>query len=280
MNRLIYRIDKTGNLKNLKLHEENLSFPKENEVTVEVKSIGLNFADIFAMLGLYSATPKTPFIPGLEYSGIVTQKGEKINDLNIGDRVMGLTRFGAYSNYLNIDSAYLIKLPPNWNFEEGSAFLVNGLTAYYALMELANIKRNKTVLIHSAVGGVGIYANRIAKMFNAFTIGTIGLPSKIEQAKKEGYDEVIVRGKDFKSQLKEKLNGRSLDIVLECIGGRIFKDSFALLAPQGRFITYGSANFNTKSVKLNYPKLIYNYLSRPKIDPLKMINTNRSVMGF
>ncbi|NOX65767.1 MAG: zinc-binding dehydrogenase [Chlorobi bacterium] len=280
MNRLIYKIDKTGSLGNLKLHEENLPFPKENEVTIEVKSIGLNFADIFAMLGLYSATPKTPFIPGLEYSGIITQKGERVNNFNIDDKVMGLTRFGAYSNFLNIDSSYLIQLPEIWNYEDGAAFLVNGLTAYYALIELGNIKSNKTVLIHSAAGGVGIYANRIAKMFDAFTIGTIGSSSKTEQCKKEGYDKIIVRGKNFKRQLKEKLNERNLDIVLECIGGRIFKDSFALLAPQGRLITYGSANFNTKNIKFGFPKLIYNYLTRPKIDPLQMINANRSVMGF
>jgi len=280
MKRAIYRIDKTGKLNNLKLQEENFSSPKENEVTIEVKSIGLNFADIFAMLGLYSATPKTPFVPGLEYSGIVTQKGELVNDFSIGDKVMGVTKFGAYSNYLNIDSSYLIQLPEDWSFEDGAAFLVNSLTAYYALVELGNIKNNKTVLIHSAAGGVGIYANRIAKRFNAFTIGTVGSSSKVDQCEKEDYDEVIIRGKNFKRQLEEKLSGRNLDIVLECIGGKIFKDSYALLTPQGRLITYGSANFSTKNVKLGFPKLIYNYLSRPKIDPLKMINTNRAVMGF
>jgi len=280
MNRLVYKINKTGNLNNLKLFEENLSLPGANEVTVDVKSIGLNFADIFAMLGLYSATPKTPFIPGLEYSGMVIKKGRNVSNVEVGDKVMGLTRFGAYSDFLNIDSGYLIRLPENWNFEEGAAFLVNSLTAYYALVELGNIKNDQTVLIHSAAGGVGIYANRIAKRFNAFTIGTIGSNAKIDLCKQEGYDEVIVRDKIFKEQLREKLNGRNLDIVLECIGGKIFKDSFVLLSPQGRLITYGSANFNTKSTRLNYLKLIYNYLYRPKVDPLKMINANRSVMGF
>ena len=280
MNRLVYKIDKTGNLNNLKLIEENLNLPGDNEVTVEVKSIGLNFADIFAMLGLYSATPKTPFIPGLEYSGIIIQKGKNADGFEIGDKVMGLTRFGAYSSYLNVNSGYVFPLPHSWTFEEGAAFLVNGLTAYYALVELGNIKLNQTILIHSAAGGVGIYANRIAKKFNAYTIGTIGSNVKIDLCKQEGYDDVIVRGKKFMEQLKEKLNGRNLDIILECIGGRIFKDSFALLSPQGRLITYGSANFNSKSTNINYLKLIFIYLSRPKIDPLKMINTNRSVMGF
>ncbi len=71
MKRKVYRINKAGSLNNLKLIEENLPEPGNNEVTVEVKAIGLNFADLFAIQGLYSATPKGSFIPGLEYSGIV-----------------------------------------------------------------------------------------------------------------------------------------------------------------------------------------------------------------
>ncbi len=280
MNRLVYKIDKTGNLNNLKPGKENLTLPSANEITVEVKAIGLNFADIFAMLGLYSATPKTPFVPGLEYSGVIIQKGKNAGKFEVGDKVMGLTRFGAYTNIINIDFNYLVKLPETWSFEEGAGFLVNSLTAYYGLVELGNIKPGQTVLIHSAAGGVGIYANRIAKKFDAFTIGTIGSNEKYDLCKQEGYNKIIVRGKNFTKQLIEKLNGRNLNLVMECIGGKIFKDSFALLSPQGRLISYGSANFNTKSLMLNYPKLLFKYLSRPKIDPLKMINTNRSVMGF
>ena len=58
------------------------------------------------------------------------------------------------------------------------------------------------------------------------------------------------------------------------------KDSFALLSPEGRLITFGSANFAMPGSRPNPLKLIYKYLTRPKIDPMKMINTNRAVMGF
>ena len=282
MKRKIYIINKTGSVNNLRLLEGDLPAPRGNEITVEVKSVGLNFADIFAMLGLYSATPKGSFIPGLEYSGIVLKKGEAVHTISEGDKIMGLTRFGAYATHLNIDADYVVKIPENWSFENGAAFLVNVLTAYYALVELGNIKNNQTVLIHSAAGGVGIYANRIAKKFDAYTIGTIGNPAKIDLLKKEGYNDFIIRGKNFKHELQRKLerNNLELDLVLECIGGRIFKASYNALSPQGRIITYGSANFTPSGSRVSIMKAIYNYLTRPKIDPLKMINTNRSVMGF
>ncbi|MEE9430175.1 MAG: hypothetical protein V3V16_03985 [Melioribacteraceae bacterium] len=77
MKRKVYRINKTGSINNLNLIEEELSELKANEVCVEVKSIGLNFADLFAIWGLYSATPKGSFIPGLEFAGIIIKREAK-----------------------------------------------------------------------------------------------------------------------------------------------------------------------------------------------------------
>lgn len=280
MVRKVYRINKAGSLSNLKLVDEELTEPKDHEVTIEVKAIGFNFADLFAIQGLYSATPKGSFIPGLEYSGKILHKGKSVKDFEIGDDVIGVIRFGAYTTYLNIDYRYVQKLPVGWTFEEGAAFIVQSITAYYALFELGNLKQNDTVLIHGAAGGVGIYANRIAKKFNAHTIGTVGNSSKLEFLEKEGYDKVIVRGKDFKKQLEKALNGKELNIVLESIGGKIFKESFKQLSPTGRIIIYGGAQFMSHGLKPNYFKLIYQFLTRPKVDPLSLSDTNRSIMAF
>jgi alcohol dehydrogenase len=280
MERLAYKINKAGSINNLKLVTENLSDPGENEVTIQVKAIGLNFADIFAIQGLYSATPKESFVPGLEYSGIIFKKGRDVTEFEIGDKVMGAIRFGAYTNYLNINKNYILKLPDGWSFEEGTAFTVQSLTAYYSLVELGNIKAQSTVLIHSAAGGVGIYANRIAKKFNAYTIGTVGSEKKIDLLKIEGYDDVIIRGKDFSEKLKQSLNGRNLDIVLECIGGKIFSESFKQMSAGGRIIVYGAAQFSTGSSSPNYFKVLTKFLRRPKVDPLSLSDKNKSVMGF
>jgi alcohol dehydrogenase len=280
MERLAYRINKAGSINNLKLVSENLPDPAEDELTVQVKAIGLNFADIFAIQGLYSATPKDSFVPGLEYSGIVIKKDTEVSEFEIGDKIMGVIRFGAYANYLNINKNYVSKLPTDWSFEEGAAFTVQSLTAYYSLVELGNINDQSVILIHSAAGGVGIYANRIAKKFNAYTIGTVGNDKKIEVLKKEGYDDVIVRGNDFSKKLKQSLDGRNLDIVLECIGGKIFAESFKQMSAGGRIIVYGAAQFSTGSSSPNYLKVLTKYLTRPKVDPLSLSDKNKSVMGF
>ncbi len=280
MIRQVYFLKRAGSINNMKLLEQDLSEPGKDEVTVEVKSIGLNFADIFSILGLYKAAPKLNLIPGLEFSGLIIKKGESVGAFSIGDRVYGATKFGGYVSHLNINQSYLLKLPNDWTFEEGASFIVQSLTAYYALVVLGEINHNKTVLIHSAAGGVGLNANRIAKKFSAFTIGTIGSKSKIELLKSEGYDRIIVRDKNLKRNIQEALGERPLDIVLEAVGSKVFKISFDLLTHTGRIIVYGAGAYSTGNSASNLFKLAYKYFTRPKVDPLKMIEQNRAVMAF
>ena len=130
ISREVYRIN-PGSMKSLRITKETLEEPGQGEVRVSLKAIGLNFADVFSVWKLYSAIPKGPFIPGLEYSGIVESVGAGASQFKPGDRVMGICRFGAYSSHLNIDERYLVALADTWTYSEGAAYLVQSLTAYY-----------------------------------------------------------------------------------------------------------------------------------------------------
>lgn len=275
-----YVVSRAGNIKNLQMETEHIPEPRENEVLVAVRSIGLNFADIFAILGLYSATPEGSFIPGLEFAGEVIKTGPGVGEFTKGDRVMGVTRFGGYTTHITSESAYLQKIPVDWNYDQGAAFLVQTLTAYYGLYTLGQLKENETVLIHSAAGGVGLMANRLAKKKNAVTIGTVGNARKLDLLKQEAYDHGIVRSGKFGSDLDDILKGEKLDVVMECIGGKIFRAGYERLAPRGRMVVYGSARYGDQSDRPNWLRLAWLYLTRPKIDPQKMIELNRSVHGF
>lgn len=276
--RRFYQVSKAGSLKNIILLQSQIPIIKQGQVLVEVKSIGLNYADLFAIMGLYSATPKGPFIPGLEFSGVVVHSEDP--RWPRGSRVIGVTRFGGYDTHIVADPQYLIALPEAWSFDEGAAFPVQTLTAYYALVPLGNIKHAQTVLIHSAAGGVGLQAHRIAKKYNAFTIGVVGHQQKFELLKKEGFDGMLTRSGNFREELQQILAGRELNIVLEASGGTYFRHSYRALSPMGRLIAYGSAQFTPSSNRPNYLALGWKYLFRPRIDPLSMIPANKSVMGF
>ena len=194
---------------------------------------------------------------------------------------MGATKFGGYVSHLNSHHRYVLPLPEGWSFEEGAGFLVQGLTAWYALKELGNLQRGATVLIHSAAGGVGLLANRICKAYDAYTVGTVGSVKKAGfLQREEAYDRDIVRDETFPEKLNTALNGRPLNLVMECIGGKILMQGWKALAPMGRMVVYGSASFATHSARPDYLKMFWRYLRRPKIDPLRLPTQNKSLMGF
>ncbi|MGK0249755.1 MAG: NADPH:quinone reductase-like Zn-dependent oxidoreductase [Oleispira sp.] len=148
--RQVWRTPKAVAIQRLVQIEELLTELKADEVQVDVKAVGLNFADIFALTGLYSATPEGSFIPGLEYSGIVTKVGRDCKKFKRGDRVMAVSRFGGYASVVQGKEAYLVLLPSDWNFSQGAAYLTQTLTAWYALNDLGNMKAGQDVLIQSA----------------------------------------------------------------------------------------------------------------------------------
>ncbi len=273
---------KAGSIKNLHLVAESLAAPGPGAVQIAVKAIGLNFADTFAIWGLYSATPKGDFVPGLEYAGEVVATGPGVTQLRVGDRVMGVTRFGAYATHLNTDARYVVPMPEDWSYAEGAAYLVQGLTAWYGLVTLGTLEAGQTVLIHSAAGGVGILANRIAKQLGAYTIGTVSRAEKVPICQEEGYDQVIVRGKarHFGQQLRQALQGRELHLVMETIGGRFLIEGFKALAPMGRMVVYSSARYAQRRDRPNYLRILWMYLTRPKIDPQVLTQANKALMGF
>ncbi|WP_224994557.1 zinc-binding dehydrogenase [Cesiribacter sp. SM1] len=280
LKRRCYKVFKPGSLNSLKLREEELAAPAAGQATIAVKAIGLNYADIFAIMGLYSATPKEAFVPGLEFSGEVVATGAGVSRFKPGDAVFGVSRFGAYTTHLNLDERYLLPLPTGFTYNDAAAFPVQALTAYYALRPLGNLQQGQTVLIHSAAGGVGLLANRIAKKWNAYTIGVVGSSSKFETLAQEGYNSWLARSSRFPQELERVLAGRPLHLVLEATGGKYLKWSYEAMAPMGRLVAYGSARFTPSGSAPNWPRLAWQYLTRPKIDPMKMITENKSVMGF
>jgi alcohol dehydrogenase len=247
---------------------------------VDIKAIGLNFADVSVALGLYSATPKGVFTPGLEYAGLIAAVGSEVKNVKVGDKTMGITRFGGYSTALNIDSRYVIPLPAGWTLEEGASYLVQGLTAYYALVPLGAMEAGYTVLVHSAAGGVGILANRMVKKMGGTTIGTVGSAAKIPLLKEEGVDFPLVRDENFYQNLDAILKDRDLNLVMETQGGKMLMEIFKRMAPTGRSIVYSAASFITPGNRPNYLKVLWKYLTRPKIDPLKLTDGNRGILGF
>ena len=282
MKRRAWKTEKAGRIDRLRLVEETLGTLKSDCVRVRVRAAGLNFADIFALTGLYSATPKGAFTPGLEVSGEVLEIGETVAPSAIapGRRVMGCIRFGGYADMVDVPASQLQVIPEDWSFEQGAAFPAQTLTAWYALSTLGSVAPGQRVLIHSAAGGVGLQAMAICRVLGAEPIGTVSARHKKEFLAARGYGQVVVRGTDFAAQLEKLLSGRPLHLVLDAIGGKIQRLSFDALAPTGRMVVFGAAEFAPGKNRPRYLSSLWKYVRRPRYDPLSMISSNRSIMAF
>ncbi len=269
-----------GSLKYLQLQDDTLPPPQHDEVQIAVRAIGLNFADIFSIWGLYKAAPKEPFTPGLEYAGVVLAVGPEVTRIRPGDRVMGITRFGAFATGLNIPERYVVPIPNDWTCSTAAAYLVQTITAYYGLFNLGALQPGQNILLHSVAGGVGLQALKIAKAQNCFVVGTVGNPTKMDIARANGCDRVLVRGPKFEQELREALDGRPLNLVFDTIGGRYFTIPWNMLAPMGRMIVAGSSRYASVGDRPNIFRLLWHYLTRPKIDPQALPEQNRGLLGF
>jgi len=287
--REVWRMSRAGSLGRLARVAEPLTDPAPGEARVRVHAIGLNFADLFACLGLYSATPRGAFVPGLEFAGVVEALGPVAvsSTLQPGDRVFGLTRFGGYATALNIELRYLRPSPKGWDFAEAAAFPVQGLTAWYALVELGGLKRGAAVLLHSAAGGVGLSALQILAAHDARVVATVGNGTKREILNERfglSADQIIVRDRrEFGRQLDGALTALGLDgvdLVLDAIAGPYFQPAYDRLRPEGRMVVYGAADLMPKGSRPDYVRLALRYLRRPRLDPLRMVSENKSVMAF
>jgi len=294
-----WRIASAGSLDRLARVAEDLPPPAPGEAQIRVEAIGLNFADVFACLGLYSATPKGAFVPGLECAGIIDALGETrgptVRDdpeagdsprWHVGDRVIVLTRFGGFTTALNVDTRYLVRLPDGWSAIDGAAYPVQALTAWYGLVHLGAMAPGHVVLVHSAAGGVGLHALAMAKTMGARVIATVGRPEKVEFLVSRGVraDGIIVRdpprlGPQLDAAL-EAQGAKGFDVVFDAIGGPCFLPALTRLAPEGRHVIYGAADFMPSGARPNWARLAWQYVRRPRLDPMRLIDKNRSVLGF
>jgi len=274
-------IKKPGGYSGLLMDGTPLEDPGPEEIQVQVRACGINFADISVRLGLYAAARGLyPLCPGLEYAGIVKRTGLRTTGFQPGDRVFGATRFGAYTTVINTTPQQLWHLPDHWDFSRGAAFPVAYLTAYYALHYVGHLQPDDRVLVHSAAGGVGTALLHLLKNNGNRTLGVVGRGEKADFAVNAGASLVIDKAHESLWKSAEDFSPEGYDIILDANGASTLKGSYEHLKPGGRLLVYGFASMFSHTGKKNYLKLIWYYFKTPRFNPFDLTGTNRTVSGF
>ncbi|MEM7468770.1 MAG: NADPH:quinone oxidoreductase family protein [Pseudomonadota bacterium] len=226
---------------------------KPEQVLVQMKTAGVNFADSLIIQGKYQFKPPFPFSPGLEGAGIVSEVGTAVTELQAGDRVMvHPMAAGAFAEELAIDAITTWRIPDEVSFSEAAGFCVSHGTSYHALKDRAVLKPGETLLVLGAAGGVGLAAVELAKVMGATVIAAASTPEKLALCEKYGADKTVnYRTENLRDAVKELTSGHGVDVVYDPVGGDLGVAAFRSMRPGGRFLVVGFASGPVPAIPIN-----------------------------
>jgi NADPH:quinone reductase-like Zn-dependent oxidoreductase len=209
---------------------------REHDVLVEIHAAGVNALDFKIRAGEFKLILpyRLPFILGNDVAGVVVRVGARVRKFKPGDEVYARpdkNRIGTFAEFISINEDDLAPQPKQLTMEEAAAVPLVGLTAWQALIEVANVQEGQKVFIHAGSGGVGTFAIQLAKHLGA-TVATTTSAANIDLVKRLGADVVIdYRKDDFEEVLHD------YDVVLNSLDNETLKKSLRVLKPGGKLIS-------------------------------------------
>ncbi|MEY2194792.1 zinc-binding alcohol dehydrogenase family protein [Neobacillus sp. BF23-41] len=259
------RLTEYGGPEVLNLVDIEKPVPTGHEVLIEIKAIGVNYADTARREGQYVVKTPLPFIPGAEIAGVVAAVGDQVTKVKPGTRIVTLIESGGYAEYALADERSLIPIPEQLDFQNAVALPLQGLSAYHILKTMGRLEKGESVLVHAAAGGVGTIAVQLAKLFGAGkVIATASSAEKLALAQEMGADVLInYTEPDWEQQVLEATGGKGVNVALEMVGGDVFNKTVKCLATFGRLVVFGAASGE-----------------QSRLYPSSLMARNQSVIGF
>ena len=221
----------------LELRDVERPEPIPTEVLVRVAAAGINPVDWKTRQrgGYREAVGEPPLILGWDVAGVVEEVDPDVTRFAPGDRVFGMPWFprvaGGYAEYATSPARQLARTPDALSDEQAGGLPLAGLTAWQALVDLAQVGEGTRVLVHAAAGGVGHLAVQIAKARGAHVIGT-AREEKHDFLRDLGVDEPI----DYTARPFEEVVS-DVDVVLDLVAGSDYGlRSLQTLRPGGLWI--------------------------------------------
>ena len=236
------------------MHYEAVEVPAPGvgEVQIRQSAVGINYLDTYHRRGVFPL-PQLPGALGVEAAGTVVAVGSGVTRFKEGDRISyACPPIGSYASLRNLPENFLIKLPSSVGFEQAAAATLQGLTVHMLLRKVTRLQSGQSILVHSAAGGLGSLLTQWAKRMGLHVIGIVGSDAKLETARSNGCDEVIVGSREnFVDGVRRITGSQGVDVVFEGLGGSVFHDSLSIIKPFGQIVNLGQVADGLPSVALS-----------------------------
>ena len=242
----VIRFHLLGGPEVLRIDDIDMLAPREGEVRIRVKALGLNRAEALLRSGTYIETAVLPSGLGLEAAGIVESVGEGVTDFAVGDAVSvvpprSMIRWPAYGELATFPANHVVRHPPSLSWEEAAAVWMQYFTAYGALIDIAALSPDDFVVITAASSSVGIAAIQITNMVGATAIAVTRTSAKREALLETGAAHVIASAEeDLGARLAEIAGLEGVRVVFDPIGGPNFEPLTTAMSRGGILIEYGA----------------------------------------
>ncbi|KAE8441472.1 hypothetical protein EG329_004928 [Mollisiaceae sp. DMI_Dod_QoI] len=218
-----------------------------DDILVRIHAFGVNRADLMQREGTYPMLPEYGDILGLEFSGVIEEKGPDASDtFQVGDNVFGLTSGRAYAEKVASSEKTLLHLPKELLWEEAASLPEVFFTSVQAMRLVSGLKSGENVLIHAGASGVGLATIQVAKLFGANKVFvTAGSEEKCQLCKSLGANFAInYRSDDFAKVIRQETGGRGVDVILDMVGANYWTRNVDSAALDARIvvIAYLSGN--------------------------------------
>src|SRR4051794_40263654 len=232
---------------------EQLDAPElaAGQVRVRIGAAAVNFPDVLIVANTYQISSPTPFVPGSEFAGVVTEVSGDVTGVAVGDRVMGTAFVGAFADEAVVSAEALRRLPPAVDLKVAAASGVAHRTAYHVLRSVARVEAGDEVVVLGAGGGVGLAAVQLATLLGASVTAVASSQAKLDVASSYGARHTVNHSAgDLRQALKDTLP-RGSDIVVDPVGGDLAEPALRSLRRGGRFVTVGYASGTIPRIPLN-----------------------------
>lgn len=223
------------------------------QLLVQVEACGINFADVLLCRGDYQRRPPLPFTPGLEVCGRVIDAAPGYEAL-LHARIAGPTTLpsGGLAEFCLVPATQIHRVPRRMSSAQAATLSVSYETAWFALFNRARAQAGESVLIHAGAGALGSAAIQLARAAGLKTFVTAGGPEKTRLCRELGAEIVIdYLSESFVDVIKHETEGRGVDIILDSVGGDVFRDSVRVIANLGRIVVLGFSSGSVASLPVN-----------------------------
>ncbi|MFD3596041.1 quinone oxidoreductase family protein [Nocardia sp. NPDC058640] len=210
------------------------------QLLVQTQGVGVNYIDIYFRTGQYPQP--TPYIPGMEGTGIVVAIGSDVTEFAIGDRVAWAAAPASYAELVAVDEAVAVKVPDDVDIAVAAAALLQGMTAHYLTESVFTPEPGDPVLIHAGAGGVGLLLTQMAVAKGARVITTVSTDAKEKLSREAGATDVLRYGDDLAARVRDLTDGIGVAAVYDGVGASTFEAGLASLRVRGTLALFGAAS--------------------------------------